>query len=103
MLNMISFLPVHRGADSPPDANIQFVLNMFKIQGCKITHIASSLIYILNVPHPTAVSEQIQKMTNNRAEMVKVFSSITLSKTMQTLGQEGTAFTTDILREMHRY
>lgn len=102
MLNMISILSVLRGADSPADANIQVILNVFKIKGCKITHIAISLIYILNVPHPTAVSEQIQKMTNNREETVKLFS-ITLSKTMQTQGQESIAFTTDILREKYRY
>lgn len=31
ILNMILILPVLRGADSPVDANIQFVLNMFKL------------------------------------------------------------------------
>lgn len=61
MLNMFLILPVLRGADSPTDANIQFVLIGSKYKGVKITHIATSLINTLNVLHSTAVSEKYSK------------------------------------------
>lgn len=68
MVNMIPILPVLRGTDSLADANIQFVLCMFKIRGCKITHTATSLILILNVPHPAAVSAQIERKTTEKRQ-----------------------------------